>query len=933
MATGAVESVLRAMRAAHGVSSRSLSTFPGHSTNPAHPGREPIDELLSPRSVAVIGASEREGSVGRTLFWNLISNPFGGTVYPINKARPNVLGVKAYPSLKELPERVELAVIVTPAPTVPALVEECGQAGIRAVIIISAGFKELGAPGKALEDEIAITARKYGIRIIGPNCLGVMNPLTGFNATFGGVMARPGNVAFISQSGALCTAILDWADQMQVGFSSFISVGSMLDVGWGDLIDHLGRDTRTKSIIIYMESVGDARSFLSAAREIARSKPIIVIKAGRTNAAAKAAASHTGSLTGSDAVLDAAFKRCGVLRVRRIDDLFHLSEVLAKQPLPKGRHLTVITNAGGPGVLATDELISGGGALAPVSEAVMERYNAFLPPHWSRNNPIDILGDADPERYGKALEVSAGDEGTDGTLVILTPQDMTEPTQTAERLKHYAAKSTKPVLASWMGGGSVAAGISILNRANIPTFPYPDLAVRMFNYMWKYERNLQALYETPELSDQAESNPPDTARAKAIMDAVRSSGRTLLTEYESKQLLASYGIPTVTTERAADAAAARAAADKIGYPVVIKIDSTTITHKTDVGGVKLNLKNAQEVESAFAEMKARVLQDFTEADFLGVTVQPMIKLEGYEIIIGSSLDAQFGPVLLFGTGGQLVEVFKDRAVALPPLNSTLARRMMEKTKIYKALKGVRGREPANLRLVEDIMVRFSQLVSENRVIAECDINPLLVGAGDNIIALDARVVLHDASIPDADLPRTVVRPYPHQYVKDITVRDGSTVRIRPIRPEDEGKMVEFHQTLSERSVTFRYFKATSLGERVDHDRLTRICFIDYSREMALVATTLAPNGQKVIAGVIRMVRDQGDDHARFAMIVNDDFQKRGIGTALLEEMLHVAKTEGITHLQAAMLPGNVEMQKLCKHFNFSLIGEAGSTIYADLQVN
>jgi len=484
-----------------------------------------------------------------------------------------------------------------------------------------------------------------------------------------------------------------------------------------------------------------------------------------------------------------------------------------------------------------------------------------------------------------------------------------------------------------MGGGSVAAGISILNRANIPTFPYPDLAVRMFNYMWKYQRNLQALYETPELSDQAERNPPDTVRARAILEAVRAEGRTLLTEYESKQLLTSYGIPTVATHRAATPAEARAAADQLGYPVVIKIDSTTITHKTDVGGVRLNLQSGDEVEQAFTEMKTRVLQTFKESDFLGVTVQPMIKLEGYEVIVGSSLDAQFGPVLLFGTGGQLVEVFKDRAVALPPLNSTLARRMMEKTKIYKALKGVRGRAPANLRLVEDVMVRFSQLVSENRLIAECDINPLLVGSGDNIVALDARVVLHAPSIPEAELPRTVVRPYPNQYVKDLELRGGTKVQIRPIRPEDEGMMVEFHQTLSERSVTFRFFRATSLGERVDHERLTRICFIDYSREMALVATTQSPSGHKVVAGVIRMIRDRATPSARFVMIVSDDLQKRGIGTALLQELLNVAKAEGITHLQAAMLTENTDMLALCRRFGFSLVSEQGSPTYAELTLS
>ncbi len=894
--------------------------------------RHALDVLISPRSVAVVGASEREGSVGRTVFWNLISNPFGGTVYPINNRRPNVLGVKAYPSLEALPEPVELAVICTQAPTVPALIEECGKAGIRGAIVISAGFKELGEPGRLLEEQILEIARRYGIRLVGPNCLGIMNPLTGFNATFGGVMARPGNVAFISQSGALCTAILDWSVQMQMGFSAFISVGSMLDVGWGDLIEYLGRDPRSKSIIIYMESVGDAHAFVSAAREVALTKPIIVIKAGRTEAAAKAAASHTGSLTGSDDVLDAAFRRCGVLRVERIADLFYLSEVLAKQPLPKGRRLTIITNAGGPGVLATDELIANGGELASLSAASMDAYNGILPPHWSHNNPIDILGDADPERYGKALEIAARDEATDGTLVILTPQDMTDPTQTAERLKFYAAKSSKPVLASWMGGMGVAAGNGILQRANIPTFPYPDLAVRMFNYMWQYEYRLRALYEMPESSEAGEEDHPGHTAAASVLDCVRQEGRFLLTEHESKELLRSYRIPTVVSELAQTAAEARAAADKIGYPVVIKINSRTITHKTDVGGVVLNLNDGAAVEAAYRSIEANVARLHSPSDFQGVSVQPMVKLQGYEIILGSSIDAQFGPVLLFGTGGQLVEVFKDSAIALPPLNSTLARRLMERTRIYTALRGVRGRKGVDMQKLEDVLVRFSQMVAENRWIKECDINPLLVGEEGNIIALDARVVLHAPKTDPAKLPKPVIRPYPRQYTALARLAGEDEIKIRAIRPEDEALMVDFHSHLSERSVTFRYFKATSLGERVDHDRLARICFIDYEEQIALVAVHRAPDGKRSIVGVIRMMRYAQPDRARFAIIVRDDWQNRGVGKALLKQLLHVARSERIRTLRAAILPENVEMQGLCKKFGFELKHEGEGPIYAEQEL-
>ena len=496
-----------------------------------------LNAIFAPRNVAVIGASETHNSVGRTLMWNLISNPFGGAVFPVNPKRGSVLGVKAYSNIAEVPEQVDLAVIVTPAPTVPGIIAECVEAGIRGAIIISAGFKETGEHGAELERQVMENAKKGDMRIIGPNCLGVMSPVSGLNATFAAAMAHQGKVGFISQSGALLTAILDWSLRENVGFSHFISVGSMLDVGWGDLIYYLGDDPRTESIVIYMETIGDARSFMSAAREVANAKPIIVIKPGRTEGAAKAAASHTGSLTGSDEVLEMAFRRSGVLRVNDIDALFYLAEVLSKQPRPKGNRLTILTNAGGPGVLATDALITGGGELAKLSSKTMEAFNQLLPAAWSRNNPVDILGDASPERYAKSLEIAANDPNSDGLLVILTPQDMTDPTLSAEALVPIAERLEKPVLTSWMGGSGVYEGEKILNRANIPAFPYPDTAARMFDYMANYTALLQRLYETPML-DKDVDDPPDSERAKEIITNARQSGRKILTEYESKQLLA-----------------------------------------------------------------------------------------------------------------------------------------------------------------------------------------------------------------------------------------------------------------------------------------------------------------------------------------------------------------------------------------------------------
>ena len=879
----------------------------------------PLDVFFSPKTVAVIGATETANSVGRTVLWNLVTSPFGGTVYPVNPKRPSVLGVKAYKSISDIPEQVDLAVIVTPPPSIPGIIRECGENGVRGAIVISAGFKEIGPEGAELERQLLKEAQDAGIRVIGPNCLGVMSPLSGMNATFATTIARPGSVGFISQSGALCTAVLDWSLKEMVGFSAFVSVGSMVDVGWGDLIYYLGNDPRTKSIVIYMESIGNARSFISAAREVALNKPIIVIKPGRSAAAAKAAASHTGSLTGSDEVLEAAFRRSGVLRVNNIADLFYMAEVLSKQPSPRGNRLTIVTNAGGPGVLATDALIMGGGELAELTPETMEAYNAVLPATWSHNNPVDIIGDASPERYAKALEIAAKDPHSDGILVILTPQAMTDPTRIAEQLKPLARQEGKPLIASWMGGVDVAAGEEILNRANIPTFPYPDTAARAFNYMWRYSYNLKGLYETPAISEESAGWTPDRKLVGDIIGRARGEGRSILTEFESKQLLAAYGVPTAQTIIATDAGAAVKAAGQIGYPVVLKLYSETITHKTDVGGVQLNLGDAETVERAFHAIEASVSEKAGAQHFQGVTVQPMIKLkDAYELIIGSSLDPQFGPVLLFGTGGQLVEVFKDRSLALPPLNTTLARRMMEQTKIYKALKGVRGRKPVDLQALEVLMVRFSALVAEQRWIKEIDINPLLASP-DGLIALDARVVVHGPEVALDQVPKTAIRAYPTRYVASWTMKDGTAVNIRPIRPEDEPVMVRFHETLSERSVYLRYFHFMNLEQRVTHERLTRICFIDYDREMALVAERRNPTtGESEILGVGRMSKIHGTSDAEVAVLISDKFQGRGLGKELLARLLIVGADEKLTRLTADILPDNRDVMRICEKLGFSL---------------
>ncbi|MEM7801409.1 MAG: bifunctional acetate--CoA ligase family protein/GNAT family N-acetyltransferase, partial [Chloroflexota bacterium] len=880
--------------------------------------RRPLDAIFRPKSVAVIGASAQPGSVGRTIVENLIDSPFSGEIFLVNPKRNEILGQPAYSNIKDISASIDLAVIVVPAKIVPIVAQECVDAGVRGAIVISAGFKEIGESGAALEAEVLKIARSGNMRIVGPNCLGVMIPHLAMNATFASKMASPGSVGFISQSGAMLTSILDWSFRENVGFSAFVSIGSMLDVDWGDIITYLGDDRKTKSIVIYMESIGNARSFLSAAREVALTKPIIVIKPGRTEAAAQAAASHTGSMTGSDEVLDAAFKRAGVLRVDRISDLFNIAELLSKQPVPKGPNLMIITNAGGPGVLSTDALIGSRGELAPLTSSIEGALDKILPAHWSHANPIDILGDATPEIYRKTVEVVREDQQTDGLLVVLSPQAMTDPTRTAENLVRSVDEKRlrKPLIASWMGGADVSAGVSILNRAGIPTFDYPDTAARMFSYMWQFAKNLNSLYETPRWNAEAH---PDRPQVEELTARVRQTGRTILTEWESKQVMAAYGIPTVRTELASSEEEAVALAAQIGYPVVLKLNSETITHKTDVGGVQLNLGDEEAVRNAYQLIENKVSELYTTADFLGVTVQPMLDLsDGYELILGSSPDPQFGSVLLFGTGGTLVEVFHDSALALPPLNSNLARRMMQRTKIYKALKGIRGRDSVDIEALEGLMVNFSFLVSDQKWIKEIDINPLLASA-DQLIALDARVILHEPEVKENDLVTNAIRPYPSQYETMWETKGGMQVEIRPIRPDDEPRIIEFHKKLSPESVYMRYFTALQFNTRVAHSRLIRVCHVDYDRDMAIVIVKPGETeADDQIIGVGRLTKEHGQNVAEYAILIADDYHGQGLGTKMLNQLIQIGRDEKVDQIIAYMLPENSGMVRVSKKLGFKM---------------
>jgi acetyltransferase len=649
-----------------------------------------------------------------------------------------------------------------------------------------------------------------------------------------------------------------------------------------------------------------------------------------SNASKRASISSSSiALTGQDDVLDAAFRRCGVLRVDTIAELFYIAEALDKQPRPKGPRLTIVTNAGGPAVLATDALLIDGGALSELSDHTIQKLNEMLPAHWSHQNPIDILGDATPERYAQGVDLAAQDPSTDGLLVILAPQAVADPAIVAERLVKRPTSNRRPILASWMGGLDVSRGEAILNRASIPTYAYPDAAARVFNLMWRYSANLAALYETPQLMN-SQLSVANRIEVTNLTENIRKHGRALLTEVESKFVLAAYMIPTVPTEVASTVDQALEIAHRIGFPVVLKLHSQTITHKTDVGGVRLNLADESAVLAAFDAIRSSVRTAASEDDFLGVTVQPMVQHSGYELILGSSLDLQFGPVLLFGSGGQLVEVYRDRAVGLPPLNRTLARRLMERTKIFTALQGIRGRKPVDLDALEELIVRFSYLVSEQPWIKEIDINPLFASP-DGLLALDARVVLHAPDVTDP--PKCAIRPYPDQYVRPWRFGDGAEVLIRPIKPEDEPLIVRLHGRLSQRSVYLRYFHLMDLEYRTSHNRLTRICFNDYDREIALVAEHRdSDKAEREILAVGRLVKARNGDEADLALLISDEYHGRGLGTELWRRLIEVARSEDLKRVTADILAENTGMIAICRDHGFRITHTGGGTVHATLDL-
>ncbi len=888
---------------------------------------ENLDKMFRPKSVAVIGASEDRGSVGRTLVENLTSG-FKGNVYPVNPNRETVLGIRCFPSVSDLPETVDLAVIATPARTVPRIVRQCGEAGIPAAIIISAGFRETGPDGEALETEIRSVRQQSGMRILGPNCLGAIVPSIALNASFADQMPQAGTIALISQSGALATSILDWSMSAHVGFSSFVSLGNMIDVNFGDLIDFFGQDPETRSILMYIESVRDARNFMSAARGFARTKPIVAVKSGKFARSAQAAASHTGSMTGENRVYDAAFQRVGVTRVDEIQELFDISKILETQIPPRGPRLAIVTNAGGPGIMATDELLEREGEVAELSEETRAALAEVLPPHASTMNPVDIIGDADVKRYRDAITKCSEDPGVDGLLVIYTPQGEASPPKLAHAISKLSKDVRKPMLVSFIGGQKVEPGLKILHKNDIPAYDSPEQAVRAYMYMNQYARNLKQLYQTPEELP-VDAGPPKH-HLKALLKTIAKSDRETLTERESKKFLETYGIPVVETHIAGSASEAGNVAERLGYPVVLKIHSPEITHKSDCGGVLLGLKTKDEVKDGFERIISNARAYRPEAVVDRVAVQRMIDPVDCELILGCRMDPIFGPAIMFGRGGTGVEIYQDIAVGLPPLNQVLAGMLVERTKVYSLLRGYRNKPPANLRLLEEYLVRFSQMVIDFPEIREIDINPLAV-VGKEFVALDARVIIDKELVlservePHSHL---VIEPYPRKYVEQWALNDGRQVTLRPIRPEDEPLEFELWETFSPETFRYRFFGPP---RKVTHEEMVRYTNIDYRREMAMIAE-LVEGGKRKMIGVGRLIVDPDGESGEFAAVVGDPWQGLGLGTKLLDSVIGIAVDKGLRRIHGLIQGDNYKMIHICREMGFRVDAVDPSTVRATLDL-
>lgn len=871
-----------------------------------------LNVLFSPKSVAVFGASDRLDSVGGVVFENLRTGGFSGPVIPINPKRDSVQGVAAFPSLDKVGQPIDLAVICTPAATVPDIIDACGKLGVKGAIILTAGFSEGGEEGKALERKLVETAAKYGLRFIGPNCLGVMRPGIGFNATFNRGIAKPGKLALVSQSGALCTAILDWAQVNDVSFSSVISMGASADVDFGEILDFLVHDPQTESILLYIEGIRHARSFMSALRAASRFKPVIAIKVGRHAAAAKAAQSHTGALIGGDDVFDAALKRAGVVRVQSVTQLFALAHALSSRYRKCGNQLAIVTNAGGPGVIATDRAADVGLALANLSESTMKTLNQALPPTWSHGNPVDVIGDATAERYEAAIAACLKDENVDGVLTILTPQAMTAPTEVAQKVIELANNNSKPLLVCWMGEAQVSDARKLFAQAKIPQYRSPELAVETFDFIADYYLNQQLLMQFPEPLSHHED--PDIGGARLLIEDALAEGRTVLSEMESKALLSAFRIPVAQTIVARTSSEALMIAQQLGYPVAMKIHSPDITHKSDVGGVRLNLANGPEVRASYHDMMDRVKKVRPEARIEGVAIQPMVKKpNGRELMVGIVSDPAFGPVITFGAGGTAVEVLSDRAVSLPPLNQHLVENLISGTRVSKMLGAFRNLPAVDMAALETLLLRVSEMVCELPWIKEMDINPLIIDE-NGALAADARVIIGPVEASADRYAHMAICPYPIHLVTHWELDDGYDVTLRPMRPEDAELVKSFVRDMSEQSRYFRFMEAV---RELSPSMLSRFTQIDYDREMALVAT-VEEGGKELQIGVSRYAINPDGKSCEFALAVADAWQGRGIGHKLMNRLMEIARDYGLEVIEGDVLAKNYKMIDLARSMDFAI---------------
>ncbi|MBI5014052.1 MAG: GNAT family N-acetyltransferase [Deltaproteobacteria bacterium] len=881
-------------------------------------GLRNLDSLFKPASVALVGATSKEGSVGQAVLQNLQEGAFEGPLYPVNPKRTELMGLPCYPSLSAVGQPIDLAVVAVPIAAVPEVMEEAGRSGVKAAIVLSAGGREVGEEGAAIEERILKVARASGIRLLGPNCLGITVPAVKLNASFAPQMCLPGHVALISQSGAICTVILDRAMEANIGFSHFVSIGAMSDVDFADLIDYLGNDPEVTSILLYVEALKNMRKFMSAARAVSRLKPIIVVKAGRSAAGAKAAASHTGSLVGDDEVYDAAFARAGIIRVKSLGELFDCAEALAKQGRPRGPRIAILTNAGGPGVMTADGLKDWNRTPADLSDQTLQALDAVLPPAWSRSNPVDILGDAPAERYRDACQILLAAPEVDGLVVVLAPQAMTDPAAVAREVIPAIQAAKTPACAVWMGGKIVAEGVRILNEGAIPVFETPERAVNTLMYMHRYSHNLELLQETP-------PNFPsnlhfDRDRARAIVRSALDRQLPLLTEPESKALLAAYGIPVSRTEVATSEEQAVERADELGYPLVLKIHSRDISHKSDAKGIQLNLQNAEDVRAAYRKVLQNAQAYKADAHILGVTLQPMVERIDYDLIVGSKKDADFGPTILFGMGGILTEILRDKAIGLPPMNRLIARRLIESTRIFQLLRGYRNRPAANLEALEEVVVRLAYLVTDFPEVTELDINPLVLSRQD-VLAVDARVVLEPSAVQSPD--HLVIRPYPTQYETHWVMEAGTPVLVRPVRPEDEPLLQQFFQGLSAETIYFRFFH---LIKNMPHEQLARFCQVDYDREISLVAVEEPPGAERVL-GLCHLYIEPGRDEAELAVVVGDHYQRQGLGRMLVSLGMRLLHEKGVKHITGVVLPENEGMLTLAKKLGFTAVRDLGEGVY------